>query len=238
MKKSTKVILAVIFWPVTLPYYIIRLMRKSGQSERAAPPSTIARTENFQSAQIPQTPPTFQINSGFDIPEDIVLTCLDYGTLSDSYSPTERQIEYMKKLRLFIPDGITKSDASCMISRVTGEDSMNGPESWLVSMADKFQVTYSAYIGFEGLLTAIVNQIGKYKLSALYAYSVHQELKGAEFRNFFDSPSVQLYYEFATHISNDEKLLQSLIQRTASDLLHPNKNTNIYKAAKSFLIKE
>lgn len=227
-----KVTLWICFWPFLVPVYIIKAMIKkpqnsiSKQSSNVSQPSPVSRPSS-----------TSGMGSAINVPKDIILTSLDHGTLSELAEPTERQIAYMKDLRVFIPDGITKTDASCIISRVTGEDSEEGPAPWLVAMADQFNISYSAYIGFEGMLKCIINQVDSFNLAALYGYSVHCNLKGNDFRNFFDSSNTRMYYEFANIVESDSKLKQSLLQRSASDFLHPNKNTNIYKAAKEFFIK-
>ena len=227
-----KVALWICFWPFLVPIYIIKAMAKKPQSQTSKQSANVSR--NNPASQFFSASGT---ESTVNVPKDIVLTSLDHGTLSEFAAPTERQISYMKDLRVFIPDGITKTDASCIISRVTGEDSKEGPAPWLVSMADRFDISYSAYIGFEGMLKCIINQVDSFNLAALYGYSVHCDLKGNDFRNFFDSSNIQIYYEFANIVESDSKLKQSLLQRSASDFLHPNKNTNIYKAAKEFFIK-
>lgn len=145
--------------------------------------------------------------------------------------PTERQLSYLKDLGVHIPDGITKDDASCMISRAIGEDDLESPPPELVALASGLGVRFSAFIGSAGLLRQIVCQIGERDRAALFGYAVRQSLRGSSLGNMLEDPEVSVFYSFADHIVADPALLRSLAGREAADYIHPHKGTAIYKTA-------
>ena len=145
--------------------------------------------------------------------------------------PTERQLAYLKDLGVFIPDGITKDDASCMISRATGEDDLESPGPELVALAVGLGVRFSAFIGAAGLLRQIVGQTGERDRAALFGYAVRQSLQGSGLGNMLEDPAVGSFYDFADQVAADPALLRSLNGREPVDYIHPHKGTAIYKAA-------
>lgn len=171
------------------------------------------------------------------------LTHLDFGKTAGSLGcflnyeprvlsePTERQLSYLKDLGVFIPDGITKDDASCMISRATGEDDLASPGPELVALAAGLGVQFSAFVGASGLLRQIVGQIGERDRAALFGYAVRQSLQGSGLGNMLEDPAVGSFYSFADQVAADPALLRSLAGREAMDYMSPHKGTAIYKAA-------
>jgi len=151
------------------------------------------------------------------------------------YPPSEKQFKYLKDLGVFIPDGITNVDASCMISRVTGEDSKEGPHPSLVSLAMGLKIRFSAYIGASGLLQSIIEQASDRDLAALYAYGVRQSLRGCSFRNMLEDPELPVLYSFADQVLSEPTLMRSLKGRPAEDFKNPHRSTAIYKAAAAHL---
>jgi len=145
--------------------------------------------------------------------------------------PTERQLAYLKDLGVFIPDGITKDDASCMISRATGEDDLESPSPELVALAAGLGVQFSAFVGASGLLRQIVGQIGERDRAALFGYAVRQSLQGSSLGNMLEDPAVGSLYDFADQVVADPALVRSLTGREPEDYIHPHKGTAIYKAA-------
>ena len=145
--------------------------------------------------------------------------------------PTERQLAYLKDLGVFIPDGITKDDASCMISRATGEDDLESPGPELVALAVGLGVRFSAFIGAAGLLRQIVSQTGERDRAALFGYAVRQSLQGSSLGNMLEDPAAGSFYNFADQVVADPALLRSLNGREPADYIHPHKGTANYKAA-------
>lgn len=156
-------------------------------------------------------------------------------TLGEHEAPTERQINYLKDLGVVIPDGITKVDASCMISRATGEDSEEGPSPALVALAFGMKKYFSAFIGADGLLSSIVYGASDRDRAALYAYGVRQSMRGEPFGNMLEDPDLSVFYGFADQVLNDEALLRSLNGREPKDYKNPYRGTAIYKAAAAHL---
>lgn len=151
------------------------------------------------------------------------------------YEPSEKQLAYLKDLGVFIPDGITNRDATCMISRATGEDSLEGPAPELVALAVGLGVEFSAFVGSDGLLSAIVGQASEKDRAALFAYGVRQSLRGTAFGNMLEDPEVGVLYSFADRVVADPALLRSLNGRAAEDYLSPHRGTAIYKAATAMI---
>lgn len=149
--------------------------------------------------------------------------------------PTERQINYLRDLGVFIPDEITKEDASNMISRAVGEDSEEGPTQTMVALANGLKTKFSAFIGAAGLLRSIIGQACDRDRAALYAYGVRQSMRGVSFKNMLEDSNKPVFYAFADNVVKDPALMRSLNGRPAEDFVKPNRGTNIYKAAAAFL---
>lgn len=154
---------------------------------------------------------------------------LEYDT------PSDRQLDYLKDLGVFVPDGITNVDASCMISRATGEDSAEGPSPSLVALAVGLKTHFSAFVGADGLFRDVVWQASDRDRAALYAYGVLQSMRGASFENMLKDSALSVFYGFADKVLNDPSLLRSLNGRAPEDYKNPNRGTAIYKAAAAYL---
>jgi len=150
-------------------------------------------------------------------------------------APTERQLECLKSHGTFIPDGITKDDASCMISRLVGDDDLESPAPWLVALANGFNIEFSAFIGAKGLFRSVIYQANERDRAALFGYAVRQSLQGSGLGNMLADPAVGSFYSFADQVVADPSLLRSLNGREPEDYIHPHKGTAIYKAAASRL---
>lgn len=151
------------------------------------------------------------------------------------YPPSEKQLKYLKDLGVFVPDGITNVDASCMISRATGEDSTEGPRPSLVDLALGLKTEFSAFVGASGLLRDIIGQASDRDRAALYAYGVRQSMRGGSFRNMLEDPDLAVFYAFADLVLADPALMRSLNGRTSEDFKSPHRGTAIYKAAAAHL---
>lgn len=149
--------------------------------------------------------------------------------------PTERQLEYLHDLGVFVPDGVTKDDASCMISRATGEDSEEGPTAEIVALAFDLGVKFSAFVGASGLFSSIIYQANDRQKAALFAYSVKQNAKGRKFGNMAEDSDADLFYLFSDLVIADAALLRSLKGRDVYDYKRPHHGSAIYKAAADFL---
>ena len=152
------------------------------------------------------------------------------------YPPSEKQLDYLKDLGVFIPDGITTIDASCMISRALGEDSKDSPSASLVALAVGLKTEFSAFAGADGLFCEIINQASNRDRAALYAYSVRQIMRGSSFENMLEDPDLSVFYGFTDKVLNDKALLRSLNDRAPNDYKKPKRGTAIYKAAETYLI--
>lgn len=146
-------------------------------------------------------------------------------------TPTERQLECLKSHGTFIPDGITKDDASCMISRLVGDDDLESPAPWLVALANGFNIEFSAFIGAKGLFRSVIYQANDRDRAALFGYAVRQSLQGSSLGNMLEDPAAGSFYNFADQVVADPALLRSLNGREPADYIHPHKGTAIYKAA-------
>lgn len=151
------------------------------------------------------------------------------------YPPSERQLNYLKDLGVFIPDGITNIDASCMISRATDEDSLESPRPSLVTLASGLGIGFSAFIGSNGLFSSIVTSASTRDRAALYAYAVRQSMRGKPFGNMLEDPDISVFYSFADKVIADPTLTRSLEGRTADDFRKPYRGTAIYKEAVAYL---
>lgn len=151
------------------------------------------------------------------------------------YPPSDRQLKLLNELGVYIPDGITNVDASCMISRAIGEDSKESPRPATRALADGFNIEYSAFVGDVGLFNATIRGVSTRDRAALYAYGVRQNLRGSLFLNMLEDSELARFYEFADHIAGSPNLLRSLADREPEDFKKPYRGTAIYKATVAFL---
>lgn len=149
--------------------------------------------------------------------------------------PTDRQLDYLKNLGVFIPDDITKDDASYMISRAIGEDSKEGPCPSLVALASGLKIEFSAFVGASGLFREIVGQASDRDRAALYVYGVRQNMRGGSFGNMLEDSNLAVFYAFADQVLANPALMRSLSGRTSEDFKRPHRGTTIYKAAAAHL---
>lgn len=149
------------------------------------------------------------------------------------WQPTDRQLEYLKDLGVFIPEGITNIDASCMLSRV--EDDEEDPSPELVDLATGLKLGFSAFVGNESLFCVIVHTGNDRDRAALYAYAVSQSMKGRSFGNMLEDPDCSKFYAFADQVLVEPSLMRSLLDRPTDDFKKPHRGTAIYKAAATFL---
>lgn len=163
------------------------------------------------------------------------LGCYLNYTPKKLYEPTEGQLAYLHDLGVFVPDGVTNVDATCMISRATGEDSEESPSAEIVALAFALGVEFSAFIGASGLLSSIIYQADDRQKAALFAYCVKQDEKGQKIGNMVEDPDADMFYLFSDLVIADEALLRSLKGRAAGDYERPHRGTAIYKAAFDFL---
>lgn len=167
--------------------------------------------------------------------EPMMLPHLPFTPNDNDPAPTAKQLNYLHDLRVLVPVGISKYDASALISRVTDGD-FECPTPDMVAIADGLGVEYSAFIGKDAMFEHIVYSCGHEKRAALYAYCVDCSLKNMQISNMFSSPRLKIYFDFAAIVKNDNGLLKSLSERLPSDFQQPNKNTNIYKACRDYLL--
>lgn len=149
--------------------------------------------------------------------------------------PSERQIALLVRHGTVIPTELTKDDASAMIDRICDEDRRDGPEPWLVSLADGIGTEFSAFVGAAQLFATMIWQSDARDRAALYVYGLHQCSNGLPFRNMLEDPKKDFFYQFADVVIADVSLLKSLKDRHYKDFENPQKNTKIYKAAATFL---
>lgn len=152
------------------------------------------------------------------------------------FAPTERQLLYLRDLGVFIPEGVTNKDATCMISRATGDDSLEGPTPEIVDLAEGLGVKFSAFVGASGLLGEIIAQVSDRDRASLYVYGVLQSINGRAFGNMLKDPARDRCFAFADIVEADPALRRSLDGRPSGDFLEPHKGTSIYKAAVSYLV--
>lgn len=153
----------------------------------------------------------------------------------DPNAPTERQLAYAKDLRIKIPKNATKNDVSCLISRATGEDSIESPSADLIALANGLGIDFSPYIGADGLFRTIYYSSSIQTRAVLYIYAIYQLEHNQPFSNMLAHPKLDTFKAFGEYVMQDSSLVKSLEERTSDDLLKPHKGTKIYKAAYAFL---
>lgn len=222
--------LFLIGWAVDL----IHLKGQTHSKEAVKDESLVQFNVSVTTKRVAREPVGELSHLDFGKPDGVLGCYLNY-TPKVLCEPTERQLEYLHDLGVFVPDGVTKTDASCMISRATGEDSVEGPTAEIVALAFALGVEFSAFIGASGLLSSIVYHANDRQKAALFAYGVKQNAKGYKFGNMVEDPDVDLFYLFSDLVIADAALLRSLEGREACDYEHPYRGTAIYKAAFDFL---
>jgi|GEM_PF-1120957 len=205
------------------------------KAETAEPAANF--TVNIKTEWVDRPPVGVLSHLDFEKPEGTLGCFLNYKP-DVLYQPTEKQLNYLKDLGVYIPEGITKTDASYMIGRALEEDSRESPSHSIVALADGFGLKYSAFIGAEGLFRSIIYSAKDRDRAALYAYAVSQNIRGIPFGNMLEDPKLEKYYSIAENIVSDPALLRSLLDRPSDDYKKPHHGTAVYKAVASQLIEE
>lgn len=149
--------------------------------------------------------------------------------------PTEKQIGCLEYDGVVIPNGATKQDASAMISRCESWDVQPLPDPDRVDLALSFGCEFSAFVGADDLLDAIIYRANKDERAALYCYGVACSMSGRVFGNMLTDPDAPIFISFADVVAADPSLQKSLADRWPDDFRKPNKSTKIYKAAAAHL---
>lgn len=165
-----------------------------------------------------------------------VLGCFLNFEPAELFEPSEKQRAYLRDLGVPVPAGVTNRDATCMISRATGEDTLESPSTQLAALASGLGIQFSAYIGARGLLGSIVAQASDLDRAAFYGYAVLQSELGQPLGNMLEAPERAQCYAFAEKALADPALMRSLSGRLPEDYTRPNRGTAIYKAAASCLL--
>ena len=158
--------------------------------------------------------------------------------LSPEDRPTEKQLSYAKDLGIKVTKEMSKTDVSCLISRANGDDSKEAPAPGIIALANGLGVTFSPYIGADGLLRILYRSVDDKTRAALYAYAVYQKEAKLPFSNMLESPELDRFRQFGEQICSNASLCKSLNDRDPKDLLSPRKGTNIYNAAFTYLFEK
>lgn len=142
--------------------------------------------------------------------------------------PTENQVNYARDLCLKYPDDVTKEDLSAILSRHLDDDP-DSPSPEFAKFADEHGFCFSRFIGFNSLLGTVRYSLPMPEKIALYAYAViRQEKKQKVFDPY--SSNWDKLVKIGEELSKDEKVTDSLLNRTTPDYLNPNRGTTVYKA--------
>lgn len=150
-------------------------------------------------------------------------------------APTQKQLDYAADLGIIIPPDVDKRDVSAMISRVTGEDSLENPTPALVELASELKCEVSPYAGYDAFCRAVWGRSDDVMKAALYVYGIDCQSSGAPLGNIYKSPRLDYYRKFWNYIENDPSLVKSLLSRPCDDLNKANKNAKIYSVATLYL---
>lgn len=148
-------------------------------------------------------------------------------------SPTERQTDYALNIGIVLPSDINIEDISAMLTRF--ENGSSGASQELANYADTIGVNFSAYIGYEELLSCIAS-LSDRERCALFAYAVNQSLKKEPIGNMLTDARCNAFYSFADYAINNEKVLKSIKDRDIRDFINPYKGTTAYKEAFDYVL--
>lgn len=155
--------------------------------------------------------------------------------------PTEAQLELSKRLRLYIPDGATKEDVSCMIGRMV-ENTLDVddpefapiescPQEWANYFCDD-GLTFSAYISIESAFELAEQCLSPRKRCKFYAYCVWCHFNKEPIIAPFNHPMEFLFDSFADEYYENEQFM-GLLSKTSFAYIHGNEKT--VKIAKEFM---
>lgn len=149
--------------------------------------------------------------------------------------PSEKQLIYLRKFGFEDSPAINKDVAHDILTRVFEEDCSGSPEQWLIELADKLNIMYTAYIAHNALLERTISCANTRIKAVMFCYAIDMKLKSLPFRNYMNSDNKLIYDKFAQYVKSDSSLSKSLEQRTWTDYVTPMMNTKISKSAVEFL---
>lgn len=176
-------------------------------------------------------------------PTQTNINCLEKLNIDISYiknhqKPTEKQIDYVRRLGISLPEDVTKNDVSCIIAKASGEEAPGLPGTDIVQFALNRKIDFSPYTTKNRFIGAILSSNDKDFNLSFYAYAVYCSLNSVSLGNMDTCSVSHIFTEYAETIKNDERITSSVLSRPYSDYYNPNKSTIAFKNVQEFLMKK
>lgn len=158
-------------------------------------------------------------------------------------APTEKQLDFAKRLHLFIPEGADENDVACMLHRVAdavpGVDDpdfspISGCSQEFANYLVENNTVFSAYIDAGGAFEVAVRSFPPREKCKLYAYCVWCHLKKEPVSVPIRHPQEWLFDQFADEYCENSEFLEALV-RASFLFMHGNEKT--VKTVKEFFEK-
>jgi len=136
--------------------------------------------------------------------------------------PSDRQVEYAKKLNIEIPPEATFEDLSALISIQNGEDSNDLASHGLLSFAAIQNICVSPYAGTQYAVMKLLRNLNDNPLNTFFCYFIYCYYFGKEIENLYDLEFKAVFEEFEAYPFHDDhfEIINSFTLDEISALLH------------------
>jgi len=161
-------------------------------------------------------------------------------TKVDFPSASEDQLSYLRDKGLHNQaTKLSVDDASAILSRYEDEDVL-ASESFFKFVASK-RIPMSYYMGTRRGYDTLFYRMEKRDRAAFIIFSIYRHMYGISNENMNECPKVDIFYEFADTMLNDDSFMRSMEKiegsrlRSLGNVYGINRNSVIYKKAYEFL---
>ena len=136
----------------------------------------------------------------------------------DFFAPSDAQINYAKSLGVKIPEGVTNTDISCILSRFEEDDFDSIPQSFSL-WADEIGAKFSRFASLSSLIYSIKEVSSDIDIAIFYAYFIYERSLKKEYGDPRQCPKYNKIKQWAEIVSEDPVKIAKIRQRLDSGIL-------------------
>lgn len=158
------------------------------------------------------------------------------GVIASQFAPLEEyQKDVLRQYDVAMPSYADWEDGQALLRRLDTDDT--SVPVGLFKYAVKVHHPCSLLTGVDLLLGQLLHKLPPQDSIALYAAAVLCSNAGRKLADCTDDPVSDACYAFAAHVSSDERLFRTILNRlTVQELKNPSKKCSTYKAVLDFCL--
>lgn len=124
-------------------------------------------------------------------------------------SPTQKQIDFARKLGISLTSSMSSEDVSALISRKVDSDNQS-PQPGLIQFARQKKLVFSDYIGKKALYDQVFRELDDIDRVAFFIFSIYRYISDDRLANLNEHKHKHKFYEFASLHIHDKKFMSSM----------------------------